>query len=130
MALNVLIVDDSPIARAIILKALRICGVSLGDIHQAENGREGLAILHEHAVDLALVDINMPVMSGEEMLEKLRSEGSAPGPTVIIVSSDHSVTRRQKLLRLGAHIVHKPFTPECLRDVLEALPLGREVMSL
>jgi two-component system chemotaxis response regulator CheY len=39
MALNVLIVDDSAVMRAMILKTLHMSGMPLGDIHQAANGR-------------------------------------------------------------------------------------------
>ncbi|HEX30388.1 TPA: response regulator, partial [Candidatus Poribacteria bacterium] len=66
MALNILVVDDSSVMRSIIIKTLHLCGLPLGEIYQAVNGLEGLQALEENWIDLALVDINMPVMDGEE----------------------------------------------------------------
>jgi len=48
MSLNVLVVDDSAVMRAMICKTLKICGVPVGKIHQAFNGKEGLEKLKEH----------------------------------------------------------------------------------
>ena len=56
MALNVLVVDDSGVMRAMILRTLEMSGIDLGQVHQAANGREALAVLEEHWVDMALVD--------------------------------------------------------------------------
>ena len=42
MAVNVLIVDDSAVMRAMIQKTMKLSGLQLGEIHQASNGREGL----------------------------------------------------------------------------------------
>lgn len=70
MALNVLVVDDSAVMRGIIIKTLRLSGLPLSDVHQAANGEEGLKMLDQHWVDLVMVDINMPVMNGEEMLDR------------------------------------------------------------
>ena len=47
MSLNVLVVDDSSVTRAMIIKTLRMAGVPLGEIYQAGDGREGLAVLQE-----------------------------------------------------------------------------------
>ena len=69
MSLNVLVVDDSAVMRAMIIKTLRLSGLPLGEVHEAANGQEGLGTLDEHWIDLVLVDINMPVMNGEEMIE-------------------------------------------------------------
>lgn len=70
MALNVLVVDNSMVMRTMIIKTLRLSGLELGDIHQAANGQEGLQVLENNWIDLALVDINMPVISGEEMIDR------------------------------------------------------------
>ena len=42
MELNVLVVDDSSVMRAMIIKTIRMSGLELGDVYQAANGREGL----------------------------------------------------------------------------------------
>ncbi len=64
MIFNTLVVDDSAVMRRMIIRTLELSGVPVGDIHEAGHGKEALAVLDEHWVDLALVDINMPVMNG------------------------------------------------------------------
>ena len=87
MSLNVLIVDDSAVMRAMIIKTLQVCGLQLGEVHQAGNGREGLDALNDHWVDLVFADINMPEMNGEEMIDRMRANPDTAdvpdsGPTV------------------------------------------------
>ena len=118
MALNVLVVDDSAVMRQMIIKTLGLCGIPLGDVHQAGNGKEGLEVLDRSWVDLVLVDINMPVMNGEEMITKLRENPQLKDTAVIVVSTDGSATRIEMMQKKGAGFVHKPFTPELLRDTI------------
>lgn len=118
MAFNVLVVDDSAVMRQIVGRILRLSGVPLGQVFEAGNGEEGLHVLQEQWIDLLLLDINMPVMNGEEMLRQVRHNPvTAPLP-VIVVSTEGSETRLQELQALGAAIVRKPFAPETLRDTI------------
>lgn len=116
MALNVLVVDDSSVMRAMIIKTLRLSGLPLGEVHEAANGKEGLRALDENWIDLALVDINMPVMNGEEMIDRVRQNPETADLPVIVVSTESSDTRIAMLQKKGARFVHKPFTPETLRE--------------
>ncbi|RMF93559.1 MAG: response regulator [Nitrospinota bacterium] len=118
MAFNVLVVDDSAVMRAMIIKTLRLSGVPLGEIHEAANGKEALQVLDRHWIDLALVDINMPVMTGEEMLEQIRQNPETADLAVIVVSTEGSEARIEQLRRQGAQFIHKPFTPETLREAI------------
>ena len=125
MAINLLIVDDSSVMRSMIVKALRMSGVDLGAIHQAGNGKEGLDRLDEHSIDLAIVDINMPVMNGEEMIDWMRSRPDTSQIPVIVISTEGSEARIERLKEKGARFIHKPFTPERIRDVISALVGGQ-----
>ena len=118
MALNVLVVDDSAIMRTMIIKTLRISGLPLGEVYEAANGQEGLEKLSENWVDLALVDINMPVMNGEEMIDRVRQNPETSDLSIIVVSTESSDTRIDMLHKKGAEFVHKPFTPESLRQTI------------
>ena len=118
MALNILIVDDSSVMRAIIIKTLRLSQLPLGEVHEATNGQEALKVLESHWIDLALADINMPVMDGEEMVTRIRQNPATADLPVIIVSTEGSDTRKEALRQKGAGFVHKPFTPETLRDAV------------
>ena len=118
MALNILVVDDSSVMRAIIIKILRLSQLPLGEVLEAQNGQEALKVLDGKWIDLALVDINMPVMDGEEMINRLRQNPETVDLPVIIVSTEGSETRKEALMQKGTGFVHKPFTPETLRDTI------------
>lgn len=124
MVINVLVVDDSSVMRAMILKTMRMSGLPLGTIHQAGNGKEGLDILQQNWIDLVVVDINMPVMNGEEMIDYMRGNPETRDISVIVISTEGSNTRIERLLNKGAAFIHKPFTPENIRDTV------RELMGL
>ena len=121
MAINVLVVDDSAVVRAMILKTLRASGVDVGEAHQAANGRIGLEELSQHWIDLAFVDINMPVMNGEEMINKVRENPLWTELPIIVVSTEGSETRIERLQQKGAHFVHKPFAPEAVREIIDKI---------
>jgi two-component system, chemotaxis family, chemotaxis protein CheY len=118
MNLNVLIVDDSAVMRAMIRRTLSLSGIAIGETHEAANGVEALEQLGEHWVDLALLDVNMPVMDGEELLNRIRASEEWRSLAVIIVSTESSDTRLARLRAHGVEIVHKPFTPEQLRNTI------------
>ncbi len=119
MAINVLIVDDSSVMRAMILKTLRISGLPLGETHQAGNGEEGLDALNRHWIDLVIVDINMPVMNGEAMIDSMRDNYNMKDIPLIVVSTEGSESRIERLLHKGARFIHKPFSPEIVRDTVK-----------
>ncbi len=121
MSIDILIVDDSAVMRAMIKKALRMAGLELGEVHQAGNGAEGLEALAQHSVDLAMIDINMPVMGGEEMIERLRENPELSKLPLIVVSTEASETRIAHLEETGVRFIHKPFTPEQVREVVESV---------
>ena len=118
MALNILVVDDSKVMRSIIIKTLRRSQTELAEVYEAANGQEALKVLDGHWIDLALVDINMPVMDGGEMIDRLRQNPATADLPVIIVSTEGSETRKEVLRHKGVGFVHKPFTPESLRDAI------------
>lgn len=118
MAINVLLIDDSAVMRAMILKSLEMSGVPLGAVHQASNGTEGLAALGEHAIDLVMLDISMPGMRGDEMLEQVRAAPATADLPVIVISSERTTERVARMEALGAIYLPKPFLPEQLRDIV------------
>jgi two-component system chemotaxis response regulator CheY len=121
MALNILIVDDSKVMRSMILKTLRMCGVELGEIFQASNGREGLDSLEQNWIDLVIADINMPVMNGEEMIDRVRANADLKDIPIIVISTEGSETRISGLKEKGARFIQKPFSPELIRDHIQEL---------
>jgi len=128
MAVNILVVDDSAVMRSMIQKTLTLSGLQIGEIHQAGNGREGLDALESKWIDLVIVDINMPVMNGEEMIAQMRSRSETQETPTIVVSTEGSQTRIERLQRFGVRFIHKPFSPESIRDIVKEM-LGSEVFN-
>ena len=121
MPFNLLVVDDSSVMRKMIIRSLRLSGLPLGDVHEAADGQQGLDVLDRHWIDLALVDLNMPVLNGEEMIERVRQRPELADLPIVIVSTDHSETRAARLRGSVSGFVHKPFTPEQLRDTISGV---------
>jgi two-component system chemotaxis response regulator CheY len=115
MALNILIVDDSPVMRSFIRKVVGMTALDVGEICEAGHGGEALGLLRQRWMDLVLTDINMPQMNGEELVRQIESDALLRAIPVIVVSTDASENRVEHLLALGAKgYVTKPFTPEAL----------------
>ena len=128
MSVNVLVVDDSGVMRSMIAKTMRMSGLQLGEIHQASNGREGLDAMNAHWIDLVIADINMPVMNGEEMIDRILENPEHKNIPIVVVSTEGSKTRVERLLQKGARFIQKPFTPEAIRDTVKDL-LGEGVFD-
>jgi two-component system, chemotaxis family, chemotaxis protein CheY len=123
VALDLLIVDDSPVTRKMVRRAIGLAGIQIATVHEAANGQEALDRLKEHRVDLVLADINMPVMNGMELVERMSQDPGLANVPVVIVATPMSEQRVERLLDIGARAyLAKPFRPEALRDlVLEIL---------
>ncbi len=119
MNCNVLIVDDSPILRMAIRKVVRLAGVEDDRIHEAGNGREALDVLETVWVDLVLLDLNMPVMDGEQFAVELRKNPDLADVAVVVVSTEGNRDRLQRMHDLGVvETLRKPFEPEDLHRLI------------
>ena len=126
MAYNVLIVDDSRTARMFISKAIEVSGLSVGKVMQAQNGKEGLEMLQKEWVDIVFADINMPEMTGVEMVQKMCEDGLMKTVPVVIVSTERSATRIAELKAAGVReYLNKPCTPENIKKVVDEV-LGKQ----
>ncbi len=121
MAFNVLVVDDSGVMRAMIIKTMKMSGIELGEVHQAANGAEGLEALQNNWIDFVIVDINMPVMNGEEMIDRMLADPEISDTPKIVISTEGSEERIERLREKGAEFIHKPFSPETIRDTILAI---------
>jgi two-component system chemotaxis response regulator CheY len=117
--LNILIVDDSAMMRLMIKRVASLCEVPIQHIYEAANGAEALAVLEAHPVDALFTDINMPVMTGTELLREIGKHERYRNLTRVIISTDGSTARREEARDLNVRLyVEKPFRPEVMRDVL------------
>ena len=121
--MRALIVDDSRAMRAIIAKILRELGA---EVVEAGNGREGLERLASiPAVDVALVDWNMPVMDGLAFVRELRARREYDRMQILMVTTESDAQHVSSALDAGANeYVMKPFDRTALLSKLEAVGLG------
>lgn len=120
MAYNILIVDDSLLARTFMEKAIRLSGLDIGDIYMAENGKKALAVMEQQWVDVVFADINMPEMNGIELVHAMRESTLLQNMPVVIVSTERSETRIEDLRQCGIQAyISKPFAPERLKRIVE-----------
>lgn len=118
-AINILIVDDSAMMRMMIKRVAHLCEVPIASIFEASHGVEALRVLETQRVDAVFTDINMPVMTGIELLREMAKRPEWEKVTRVIISTDGSSARRDEVkdLRVRCY-VEKPFRPEVMRDVL------------
>ena len=122
MAFHIIIVDDSPAMRAFISRIVDVSGLAVGQCLEASDGLEALDLLRTHWVDIILTDINMPTMDGEQFVRKLQDDDLLRTIPVLVVSTDGSEQRVERMMSLGAAgYVKKPFSPEALRKRMEEL---------
>lgn len=94
------------------------------DFHFAFSGEEALTIMNEmqQKAVLILSDINMPGMSGLELLEKIRSEYEKPPPVVMMITAYGDEQNRNAANRLGANdFLTKPLDFTLLKEKLTTL---------
>ncbi len=116
MGMNLLIVDDSPVMRKMIIRTIQLSGLEMESIYEAGNGLDGLELLKHNPIDLLFIDVNMPVMNGLEMLKRVRENPETRDLAVLIISTESHEDRIEMINRNNAGFVHKPFTPEDLKD--------------
>ncbi len=120
MAYRILIVDDSPAMRSFVRRVVDMSGLDSGGCLEAGNGQEALDLLRKERVDVTLTDINMPVMDGEQFLRRMEADDELRTIPVIVISTDKTETRVERMLSLGAKgYVTKPFLPQTLREEIE-----------
>jgi len=117
---RVLIVEDNPINRMLVIKVLEKWGFQT-DI--AENGQIALDKYSENDYDIILMDLQMPVKDGYETTQDIRALKSAKKDVPIIAMTAHAIKgERERCLAIGMNdFIPKPFNAAELREKLFAL---------
>jgi two-component system chemotaxis response regulator CheY len=126
MSYSILVADDSAIVRTMVKKAISMAGLPVGQVHEAANGKEALAVLGRTWIDVVFADINMPEMTGAELIRAMRADPKLAATPVVIVSSESSQARIDEMKSYGAQAyVKKPFRPEQFKEVVDKLLGGK-----
>jgi len=119
---TVLVVDDSAMMRKVVLRVLKMADVEFDTSLEAGDGNEALALLRLNQVALIMCDINMPNMSGLQLLEKIKEEQLAVGVPIVMVTTENSEPQVRQAILAGARgYIRKPFTAEHIKSSVRPL---------
>lgn len=108
---KVLLVDDLEDILAALRRLFSVC-----DVIEARDGRAALTLAAAEKPDLVILDVNLPDMSGVDVMEVLNAMD--PKPVVIMLTGDDTTETAGKALAAGAFAyVTKPFEPKDLVEV-------------
>lgn len=114
MVLSATVVDNSAIMRVWILRAFRLSGPPIWEIHQAGHGPKALQVAARNWIDHWRVDVSMPVVNEIEHIVRIRKMPEITDLPAIFVSTESN--RRIAILRKeGARSVRRPLSTEMLQ---------------
>jgi two-component system chemotaxis response regulator CheY len=110
---QILVVDDSKVMRDMVVACLR--GLPEAHFTQAGSGLEAIERLSLGRFDLVVLDLNMPDISGIEVLEFVRAQDNLKALPVVVVTTRGDEESRASALLAGANLfITKPFTPDAI----------------
>ena len=117
---RILIVEDSPTMRQLLVFALR----RLKDVEivEAQDGMDGLRSISSEPFDIALIDINMPVMDGLKLISLVRGEDSLREIPIVVITTEGASEDRERAIALGANeYLTKPIQANKVLSVVKGL---------
>ncbi|MAT69810.1 MAG: hypothetical protein CMJ58_09825 [Planctomycetaceae bacterium] len=116
MSKTALVVDDSRSLRCMVRETLEWAGYS---VLPCANGQEALETVGGHAVDFVITDVNMPVMDGLSLVQRLRTMPDLEFAPILILTTEASDSMKNRGRQAGATgWMVKPFSPEQLLQVI------------
>ncbi len=115
-SIRILIADDHKLFRRALSNLIRTFGFPT-TLYEASNGQEAIEIITKNPVDIVLLDIQMPVLSGIETMKRLKD--LALRPTVIVLTQFDEQSLISYMLHLGASgFILKDCEPEELKSAI------------
>ncbi len=110
-----------PVMRHYVSRTLRMTGIDV-EIHEAGNGKDALIMAFAVRPDLVITDLNMPEMTGQELVARMRQAPEIMATPVIVMSAVRSPSVSDELIHAGAvAFMTKPVSPEALRRRLVSI---------
>jgi two-component system chemotaxis response regulator CheY len=92
------------------------------DIVEAQDGMDGLRKVSNDSFDLALIDINMPVMDGLKLISLMRGEETLKDIPIVVITTEGAAEDRERALKLGANeYLTKPIQANRVLSVARSL---------
>ena len=119
---HILIIDDEASLRQTLARILQRAGF---EVTTAANGKDGLALVHEHPFDLLYLDIRMPDISGLELLKNIHTK--FPELPVILFTAQPDLNSAVEALRRGAtDYLLKPLKPQTVIDRTQSILANKQ----
>jgi two-component system chemotaxis response regulator CheY len=116
---KILVVDDSGIARKALIKLLNE-QLEGWEIIDTGDGKQAVSLFKQHKPDLTFLDLTMPEVRGEDILEEIRTFDKES--KIIVVSADIQLKTRENVIALGANcMVNKPINAEKIAQALTSV---------
>jgi two-component system chemotaxis response regulator CheY len=116
----VLVVDDDPFIRGLILTTLE--DVSRLALFTAADGQEALSVAARIEPELVFLDIDMPVLDGIEACRRMRANPAIAGATIVMLTASADDSARHRAEEAGADLfLTKPFSPLALLRMVDRL---------
>lgn len=108
-AIRVMAVDDSPITRKMIKRALEPEGFEI--IGEAGNGKDAVELYHKIKPDVITMDVTMPIMDGLQAAQVIKEQNPAQKIIMLSAMSDQDIVAEARAWGI-VHFCSKPFKPE------------------
>ncbi|WP_458413817.1 response regulator transcription factor [Schinkia sp. CFF1] len=116
---RILLAEDEEVLRMLITDTLED-----GDymVDEAADGGEAMDFLKKNKYDLVILDYMMPVLTGLEVIEKIRTEDSGHRTRILMLSAKNQAYEQEKVFQAGAdYFMAKPFSPIKLLELIEGI---------
>ncbi len=113
--MKVLIVDDAVAVRRIVISVMK--GLGFKHLEEAENGQEAFEKLKGGGYHFAIVDWNMPILTGIELVHKIKADASLKDLKILMVTAEAEQEKVIEAIKAGVNnYIVKPFTPGTLEE--------------
>ena len=117
-SLDVLVVDDSALARKMICRTLNKMGIE--KVTEADDGSEAIPLIQANRYDFIVTDFNMPEVDGHELLRFIRIESNQSHVPVLMVTTEGDAGKLAAIQQDGVSaIMNKPFEPSEVKQLIE-----------
>lgn len=117
---KVVVIDDAPVVREVVIRNLKKMGFEKSNIFEAEDGLGGVEILRLEQVDLIISDWNMPKMDGLELLHTIKNYPKLADTPFIMITSETDREKVDEAFKAGVNqYIFKPFKPDYFEEKIE-----------
>ena len=124
---RVVVIDDAPVVREVIVRNLKKIGFAEDNIFEAEDGLDGVNLLRSEKVDLIISDWNMPKMDGLELLRTIKDYPELAAIPFIMITSESEKEKVEEAFKVGVNqYICKPFKPDYFKEKIQQT-LGKDL---